>query len=209
MWPDEVDKDISRGTVRGRWQEAVRSRGGRAYGRLGVIRQTISCDICKCEKKQLNHWFVAYEQGMELRVSGWNSRYRMRAESKHVCGQACLYKLMDEFLARVIQESKPAQIEAERATPVRARAASDTSLTSSAAYIEVESVRLITPAAKPELVPMPVKAENTELPLVEEPRYGSRNWRAEAWERERGREREQRELHDVEGKPDLLARHGL
>lgn len=180
-----------------------------------MIRQTISCDICKCEKKQLNHWFVAYEQGLELRVGGWNSRYRMRPESKHVCGQACLYKLMDEFLARVIQESKPAQIEAERTAPARARTASDTSLTSnaayhsSAAYIEVESVRLITPAAKPELVPMPVKVEGAELPPVEEPRYGSRNWRAEAWERERGREREQRELHDVEGKPDLLARHGL
>jgi hypothetical protein len=175
-----------------------------------VIRQSISCDICKCEKKQSNHWFVAYEQGMELRVSGWNSRYRMRPESKHLCGQTCIHKLMDDFLARVVVESKPAQIEAERAAPTRVRAASDTSLTSSAAYIEVESVRLITPAAKPELVPMPAKAEGAELaPLEEGPRYGSRNWRAEAWEREREREREQRELHDVEGKPDLMARHGL
>lgn len=180
-----------------------------------MIRQSISCDICKCEKKHSNHWFVAYEQGMELRVSGWNSRYRTRPESKHLCGQSCLYKLMDDFLARVVVESKPAQIEAERmgpsSAPGRVRIGSDTSLTSSAAYIEVESVRLITPAAKPELVPMPVKAEGTEQPvaLEEGPRYGSRNWRAEAWEREREREREQRELHDVEGKPDLMARHGL
>jgi hypothetical protein len=174
-----------------------------------VIRQTISCDICKCEKKHSNHWFVAYEHGAELRVSGWNSRYRMRPESKHLCGQACIYKLMDDFLARVVVEAKPAQIEAERAAPSRVRVGSDASLTSSAAYIEVESVRLITPAAKPELVPMLAKAESAEqpAPLEEGPRYGSRNWRAEAWERER--EREQRDHREAEGRPDLMARHGL
>jgi len=27
-----------------------------------VIRQAISCDICGTEKKQTNHWFVAYDQ---------------------------------------------------------------------------------------------------------------------------------------------------
>ena len=174
-----------------------------------MIRQTISCDICKCEKKHSSHWFVAYEQGAELRVSGWNSRFRMRPESKHLCGQACIYKLMDDFLARVVAEAKPKQIEAERASASRVRIGSDASLTSSAAYIEVESVRLITPAAKPELVPTPVKTESaeTQVPLEEGPRYGTRNWRAEAWERERARE--QRDHREADGRPDLMARHGL
>jgi hypothetical protein len=71
---------------------------------VAVIRQAISCDICGAEKKQTNHWFVAYEQAGELRVSGWSSRNRLKADSKHLCGQACLHKLADDFMARVIGE---------------------------------------------------------------------------------------------------------
>ena len=67
-----------------------------------MIRQAISCDICGTEKKQTNHWFVAYDQGGELRVSGWNSRNRLRPGSKHLCGQTCLHKLVDEFMARAL-----------------------------------------------------------------------------------------------------------
>lgn len=67
-----------------------------------MIRQAISCDICAAEKKETNHWFVAYEQAGELRVSGWSSRNRLRGNSKHLCGQTCLHKLMDEFMARTI-----------------------------------------------------------------------------------------------------------
>lgn len=69
-----------------------------------MIRQAISCDICGAEKKQTNHWFVAYEQAGELRVSGWSSRNRLKADSRHLCGQACLHKLADDFMARVIGE---------------------------------------------------------------------------------------------------------
>ena len=67
-----------------------------------MIRQAISCDICAAEKRQTNHWFVAYEQGGELRVSGWTSRHRLRPDSKHLCGQTCLHKLVDEFMAKCI-----------------------------------------------------------------------------------------------------------
>jgi hypothetical protein len=167
-----------------------------------VIRQSISCDICKAEKKQSNHWFVAYEHGAELRVGGWNSRYRTRPGAKHLCGQTCLHKLMDEFLARVVVMKAPP--ESESVAPTRARVAADTSLTSNAAYIDVESVRLVKPAA--ELVTMPGKTEGAErlAQLDESPRYGTRNWRAEAWEREL-----EREQQETESRPDLMARHGL
>jgi hypothetical protein len=67
-----------------------------------MIRQAISCDICAAEKRQTNHWFVAYEQGGELRVSGWTSRHKLRPDSKHLCGQTCLHKLVDEFMAKSI-----------------------------------------------------------------------------------------------------------
>ena len=49
-----------------------------------MIRQAISCDICGAEKRQTNHWFVAYSHGGELRVTGWNASGRMRAGCKHL-----------------------------------------------------------------------------------------------------------------------------
>jgi len=110
-----------------------------------VIRQAISCDICGTEKKQTNHWFVAYDQGEELRVSGWNSRNRLRPGSKHLCGQACVHKLVDEFMARASTTRVPqaAQIDANDEF-METSVGADTSLTSNAAYEEVESsARLI------------------------------------------------------------------
>ncbi|HET6207961.1 MAG TPA: hypothetical protein VFD98_14190, partial [Terracidiphilus sp.] len=65
-----------------------------------MIRQAISCDICGAEKKQTNHWFVAYTHAGEFRVSGWSAQRRLRAGTKHLCGQTCLNKLLDEFIAR-------------------------------------------------------------------------------------------------------------
>jgi hypothetical protein len=164
-----------------------------------VIRQAISCDICASEKKQTNHWFVAYEQGGELRVSGWQSRNRLRPGSKHLCGQTCLHKLVDDFMARAIS-SRPQTGTAE-AVEVRELAADvDTSLTSDSAYVEVESsARLKTSVAPPtpkapirpqaELVTIPGRI-HADVPVVsrDEQRFASRNWRAEAWERERQRE---------------------
>jgi len=178
-----------------------------------VIRQAISCDICATEKKQTNHWFVACEQGGELRVSGWLSRNRLRPGSKHLCGQTCLHKLVDEFMAKAIAVRTHGDAAEELDVPVQA-AGVDTSLTSSAAYVEVESsARLITPstqalpisAFKPQtgLVTMPVKARvETATPQADEPPHiASRNWRAEAWERERARE-----LRAIEHRPDIAAR---
>ncbi len=115
-----------------------------------MIRQAISCDICASEKRQTNHWFVAYEQGGELRVSGWSSRHKLRPGSKHLCGQTCLHKLVDEFIAKAI--AVRAQRPVEEVDPDPA-AVSDVSLTSDAAYlhsanIELESsARIITPTA--------------------------------------------------------------
>jgi hypothetical protein len=178
-----------------------------------VIRQAISCDICATEKKQTNHWFVASEQGGELRVSGWNSRNRLRPGMKHLCGQTCLHKLVDEFMARALAMRVPASA-AEDVAIQHQPAATDASLTSDSAHEDVESsARLVTaplPSVPrhlplrptPELVPMPARpaVESSALP-EEPPRYSSRNWRAEAWDRER-----ERELRSVERRPDTSAR---
>jgi hypothetical protein len=185
-----------------------------------VIRQAISCDVCGNEKKQTNHWFVAYDQGGELRVSGWSSRNRLRPGSKHLCGQTCLHKLVDEFMARALSVRSQAvacdEVEAEKPA-----AQIDASLTSNAAHEEFESsARLIAPpiAAQPKRPPFPVPLISVpagpvavparihqELPaklLSEEaPGHASRNWRAEAWERER-----EREMRSADGHPGVAAR---
>lgn len=186
-------------------------RQDRADGRDTVIRQSISCDICGTEKKQTNHWFVAYEQGAELRVSGWNACNRLRPGTKHLCGQTCLHKLMDDFMARTIAV-RPAQAAVEELADAIPVMPTDTSLTVAGDDIEFESsARLLTPVAtitpRPlphataELVTMPAKAHAGELPLEEPSRYASRHWRAEAWERER--ERTQR---GTEHKPEIVRR---
>jgi hypothetical protein len=184
-----------------------------------VIRQAISCDICGTEKRQTNHWFVAYEQAGELRVSGWTSRHRLRTDSKHLCGQTCLHKLIDEFVAKSIALRVKTTIdEVETVSPATT---TDTSLTSDAAYRETEpgdvesSARLITPGPpsspllpklasriQREVVTMPPQPQiDNSAPTSTEPRYASRTWHAEAWERERARE-----LHASENHPDITAR---
>ena len=198
--PDELGEGVS---------ETVRTGGD------AVIRQAISCDICATEKKQTNHWFVAYEQGGELRVSGWQSRNRLRLGSKHLCGQTCLHKLVDEFMAKAIAVRGHAATADVPEVQEQVQALGlDTSLTSKSAYVELESsAQLIPPKAPPALAP-PIKAQaelvtmpgrpHTEayVPLVDEPpRYASRNWRTEAWDRER-----ERELRPIEHRPDIAER---
>jgi hypothetical protein len=144
-----------------------------------MIRQAISCDICAAEKRQTNHWFVAYEQGGELRVSGWTSRHRLRPDSKHLCGQTCLHKLVDEFMAKSIavraqRRGEAAEAEAEPAvltdtslTNITAARAAAKVTASKVAAAEVEeevesSARLITPPA-PVLPAKPAHRPQPEL----------------------------------------------
>jgi hypothetical protein len=187
-----------------------------------VIRQAISCDVCGAEKRQTNNWFMACNHGGELRISGWNARSRQRPGTKHLCGQTCLHKLVDEFMARTLAARVPsAQDEAEpedaspsarmekiemKAAPSHAATArsgneraTDTSLTSNAAYDEEfeSSARLIPTPMPPLPVRPPVelaaaatatRGKEVALLQAEPQRFASRNWRAEAWERERRRE---------------------
>jgi hypothetical protein len=189
-----------------------------------MIRQAISCDICAAEKRQTNHWFVAYEQAGELRVSGWTSRHKLRPDSKHLCGQTCLHKLVDEFMAKSIAvraqrrgeaveaEAEPVVLaETSRAIAAEARAAA--AETAEAAAEVESSARLITAPAPappkpvyrplPEIVTMPSRPLSQDFPQLpaDTLRYASRRWHAEAWERER-----ERELRATENHPDIAAR---
>ena len=183
-------------------------------GGISVIRQAICCDICGAEKKQTNHWFMAYDQNGELRVSGWNSRNRLQPGSKHLCGQACLHKLVDEFMARTLVARLQPSV-AEDAEVDESIAGSDDSLPANAADLDSEpSARMVAPLApvapklpplrpQAELVAMPERVQAGEPALApdEPPRYASRNWRAEAWDRER-----ERSLRAMERRPGIIAR---
>ena len=134
-----------------------------------VIRQAISCDICASEKKQTNHWFVAYEQGGELRVSGWQTRNRLRPGSKHLCGQTCLHKLVDDFMARALTARAPQAAENDVEQKVMVRAAmADTSLTSNAAYQEFESSARLIPTPEPQKLARPTAEprQNSSAPAA-------------------------------------------
>ncbi len=80
-----------------------------------MIRQAVTCDICGTDKKATNHWFVALDLGAELRLSGWDSPNCQIAGSKHLCGNACLHKMVDVFMARLLAERpQPAAAEEGR-----------------------------------------------------------------------------------------------
>jgi hypothetical protein len=174
-----------------------------------VIRQAISCDICGNEKRQTNHWFVAYDQAGELRVSGWNSRNRLRAGTKHLCGQICLHKLVDEFLARTLavranpDPAEEGQVAAESLSAESNAEASMHEDESSARVVSTPAPltpRWIPVRAQPELVPTPSRMQ-PPLPPQEAPRIASKSWRSEAWQRERARE-----LRDGKRGPNMALR---
>jgi len=172
-----------------------------------VIRQAISCDICGAEKKQTNHWFVAFEHGGELRLTGWSSRIRQNPGTKHLCGQTCLHKLVDEYIARTIGGRLSTAV-SEAPAVAGAHREVDASLTSAAAFSKSSPASKVTrqqPVAEmqparpapemiaPAVVPFPPRplaepASTAPPPQGDTPQYASRRWRAEAWERERNRE---------------------
>jgi hypothetical protein len=92
-----------------------------------MIRQAINCDICGAEKQATSYWFVAYEQGSELKLNGWGSMKNTRKEAKHVCGQKCAQRLVANFMASVMttgQSSEAGLAEAMDYVPLDAPAVS-------------------------------------------------------------------------------------
>jgi hypothetical protein len=68
-----------------------------------MIRQAINCDMCGAERLEpTSHWFVADELGGELRLRGWEPPKGSRKNVKHLCGQKCVQRLMDNFTASMM-----------------------------------------------------------------------------------------------------------
>lgn len=184
-----------------------------------MIRQAISCDICGRDKQQTNHWFVVSEHGAELRISGWHSQARMSAKAKHLCGQTCLHKLVDDFMARTLAvpavsaADNPDAIEENIRVAAVPAIPTDISLTASRAH------PLSAPSAVPISAPyndaydpsrqtrLPVCPPSAQVPEIPEthPSFNSHTWRAEAWKREQLREqqRDQRNPRKPANRPSI------
>lgn len=68
-----------------------------------MIRQAINCDMCGAERVEpTSHWFVVDEVAGELRLRGWESPKGARKNVKHLCGQKCVQRLMDNFTASMV-----------------------------------------------------------------------------------------------------------
>ena len=80
-----------------------------------MIRQAINCDICAAEKQTSNYWFVAYEQGGELKLRGWESPKNSRKGAKHLCGQKCAQRMMANFMASLMATVHSNEQDAEAA----------------------------------------------------------------------------------------------
>jgi hypothetical protein len=168
-----------------------------------MIRQAISCDICGADKKQTKDWLIAEERAGELRIGRWSADARPRPATRHLCGQTCLHKMVDEFLARGNAAARHVPVATEVADRSE-RVVTDASLSAEIADFESEA-RLLTPAVPAKL---PIPAAAVVIPLqvrgtietmrpvrIDETRTNTpRRLRAEAWQRER--EREQRAERD-------------
>lgn len=121
-----------------------------------MVRQAINCDICGTERvESTSLWFVAQEEGGEIRLRGWEAPRKSRKAIKHLCGQKCVQRLMDNFTAALVagksavkDSAHPAAIApaAEGPAPVPVPAASP-----------ISSPTLVQPPA-PAPVPLPSPA---------------------------------------------------
>jgi hypothetical protein len=83
-----------------------------------MIRQAINCDMCGTERVEpTSHWFVADEVGGELRLRAWESPKGARKNMKHLCGQKCVQRLMDNFTASIMAGLQGKQQTRETAAP--------------------------------------------------------------------------------------------
>ncbi len=70
--------------------------------------ETFNCDICGKQRGTVDHWWLAWiepykphEDAPErhlFKIYPWENMAAHDATTKHLCGQACLQKLVDRWL---------------------------------------------------------------------------------------------------------------
>ena len=161
-------------------------------GKKAVIRQAISCDVCGTEMLHPNHWFAANDQGPELRVSRWSARTRLRPGTKHLCGQTCLHKLVDEFTARTQNQRTSASADkppSDKRSPQAAPPRTEKSLAPPKAF-PIPALPVIAAAYVGEPCVDNQDEFESSARLLTPLESSTRSNRAEAWKRERERQQQ-------------------
>ena len=70
--------------------------------------ETFNCDICGKQKGNVDHWWLAWSEPYSphdqaprhqmLKIYPWENMTAHDANTKHLCGQACLQKLVDRWM---------------------------------------------------------------------------------------------------------------
>lgn len=140
-----------------------------------MLEQTITCDICGQVGRRLNHWFVVYDQAGELRIKPWTAADTLIPGAKHLCGQNCLFKLIEEFLANHAQPVDAVNPVAKEQVPQAVAcmdSGKDTAIAHTAPVVDIgeygSSTGLVTPSEMPETPEKPAPS-----PAIHKPRHAS------------------------------------
>jgi hypothetical protein len=60
---------------------------------------TYACDVWQAPKKSTNHWWLALVFEGQFVVRPWDDHAAADSDAIHLCGQACVQKKLNEFLA--------------------------------------------------------------------------------------------------------------
>lgn len=84
-----------------------------------MIRQAINCDMCGAERlESTSYWFVADEIKGEIRLRGWESPQKSRRSVRHLCGQKCVQRMMDNFTGAILAGQQAVKVAAKETPEV-------------------------------------------------------------------------------------------
>jgi hypothetical protein len=90
-----------------------------------VIQHVITCDMCGAQKREANHWFLVREESGELRISGWNFPHTLSPETRHLCGETCVHKLISRDLKRLANVGTQCAADNSHAVPAAEKKIAD------------------------------------------------------------------------------------
>jgi hypothetical protein len=71
-----------------------------------MLKLTATCDVCKAERKQTNHWWLVHIDDGGFHIAPWDDKKAKRKGMKHVCGQGCLQGMQDKWSSGIVVSGK-------------------------------------------------------------------------------------------------------